>query len=194
MDRLPLSIPKLYIIKILLIDLPTQLFQILFTLLSITITLSFSYGAIFNTLLISSILGFFLFRYKFLTSYSKLPKPEPIESPSEGFDLHPDIVFEDETDIHPEFKSYPNDFFQSFLKSIKIFGYLEEPVLDELTRYLNTQRLVAGDILFQQNQHMGSIILLMMSMALKNTPLTEVKAMKRSKIKEKDLLWHIRLF
>ncbi|KXN72706.1 patatin-domain-containing protein [Conidiobolus coronatus NRRL 28638] len=113
--------------------------------------ISVHYGTIFNTFIVSSILGFFLIRYKFLTNYSKLPKPEPIEAPSEGFDLQPDTVFEDETDIRPEFKTYPNDFFRSFLKSIKIFGYLEEPVLNELTRYLNTQRLVAGDILFQEN-------------------------------------------
>lgn len=48
---------------------------------------------------------------------------------------------DDEDDDRTSFNSYLDE----FLQAIRIFGFLERPVFHELTRYLQTRRLLAGD-------------------------------------------------
>ncbi|KAL2890417.1 Lysophospholipase NTE1 [Ceratocystis lukuohia] len=75
-------------------------------------------------------------RYRFLNMYSRLP-PEP-QRKEPNVDLPPDN--------HDEgHKSGISNYLDEFLSAIKIFGYLERSVFHELTRSMQTKRLVAGE-------------------------------------------------
>ena len=68
--------------------------------------------------------------------YSRLP-PEPQRKEPE-IDLFPDT--------HEEgMKSGLSSYLDEFLSAIKIFGYLERPVFHELTRSMQTRKLIAGE-------------------------------------------------
>lgn len=76
------------------------------------------------------------FRYRYLNMYSRLP-PEPQRK-------EPDV------DLFPEtqeggIKSGLASYFDEFLSAIKIFGYLERPVFHELTRSMQTKKIIAGE-------------------------------------------------
>ncbi|KAL5601139.1 hypothetical protein BROUX41_005944 [Berkeleyomyces rouxiae] len=75
-------------------------------------------------------------RYRFLNMYSRLP-PEP-QRKEPNVDLPPDNHDEDH-------KSGMSNYLDEFLSAIKIFGYLERSVFHELTRSMQTKRLVAGE-------------------------------------------------
>lgn len=77
-------------------------------------------------------------RYRFLNMYSRLP-PEPQRKEPE-IDLYPDTS---EGDSKSGFSNYLDE----FLSAIKVFGYLERPVFHELTRTMQTRKLIAGEIL-----------------------------------------------
>jgi lysophospholipid hydrolase len=77
-------------------------------------------------------------RYRYLNMYSRLP-PEP-QRKEPQIDLFPDTHEEDT-------KSGLSSYLDEFLSAIKIFGYLERPVFHELTRSMQTRRLVAGETL-----------------------------------------------
>lgn len=75
-------------------------------------------------------------RYRILNMYSRLP-PEPQRKEPE-IDLFPDT--------HEEgIKSGLSNYLDEFLSAIKIFGYLERPVFHELTRSMQTRKLIAGE-------------------------------------------------
>lgn len=75
-------------------------------------------------------------RYRILNMYSRLP-PEPQRKEPE-IDLFPDT--------HEEgIKSGLSSYLDEFLSAIKIFGYLERPVFHELTRSMQTRKLIAGE-------------------------------------------------
>jgi lysophospholipid hydrolase len=75
-------------------------------------------------------------RYRYLNMYSRLP-PEPQRKEPE-IDLFPDT--------HEEgIKSGLASYLDEFLSAIKIFGYLERPVFHELTRSMQTRKLIAGE-------------------------------------------------
>lgn len=75
-------------------------------------------------------------RYRYLNMYSRLP-PEP-QRKEPDVDLFPDT--------HEEgIKSGLASYFDEFLSAIKIFGYLERPVFHELTRSMQTRKLIAGE-------------------------------------------------
>lgn len=77
-------------------------------------------------------------RYRFLNMYSRLP-PEPQRKEPE-IDLYPDTQ---EGDSKSGFSNYLDE----FLSAIKVFGYLERPVFHELTRTMQTRKLIAGETL-----------------------------------------------
>ncbi|RUS34556.1 hypothetical protein BC938DRAFT_479726 [Jimgerdemannia flammicorona] len=126
------------------ITIPTLLFRVL--------TWSFTLHLNFTSLLI--ILGilatgtYILVRYRVLTIYSRLTPTEATKPAATSFDLHPDPAGDSEY-AKPEFKNYPDEFLSAFLSSIKIFGYLEQPVFHELARHLQTKKLLEGDTLFR---------------------------------------------
>lgn len=75
-------------------------------------------------------------RYRILNMYSRLP-PEPQRKEPE-VDMFPDT--------HEEgMKSGLSSYLDEFLSAIKIFGYLERPVFHELTRSMQTRKLIAGE-------------------------------------------------
>ncbi|KAM0323440.1 hypothetical protein ACHAQA_008719 [Verticillium albo-atrum] len=75
-------------------------------------------------------------RYRILNMYSRLP-PEPQRKEPE-IDLFPDT--------HEEgVKSGLSSYLDEFLSAIKIFGYMERPVFHELTRSMQTRKLIAGE-------------------------------------------------
>ncbi|KAF9436853.1 phosphatidylcholine and lysophosphatidylcholine phospholipase [Entomortierella beljakovae] len=112
---------------------------------------SFTLRLTFTTLLIATIILCFIawavFRYRILTKYSRLPKTSPDKHGS-SFDLHPDNPFKSPQEEKIGM-TYPDEFLSAFLSSIKIFGYLEQPVFHELARHLQTRRLIAGDTILQ---------------------------------------------
>ncbi|KAI9262707.1 hypothetical protein BY458DRAFT_458865 [Sporodiniella umbellata] len=137
--------------------IPAVLFKIVgFTTISVPIffyriltwsfTLHLNFSSLLFTLIAIVTVAYLIVRYRFLTKYSRL---KPIKSPNmaSSFDLHPDT--QDTEDIKPGFKNYPDEFLSAFLSSIKIFGYLEQPVFHELARHLQTKKLLAGDTLFR---------------------------------------------
>lgn len=82
-------------------------------------------------------------RYRYLNLYSRLP-PEPQRKEPE-VDLFPDTH---EAGI----KSGLSNYLDEFLSAIKIFGYLERPVFHELTRSMQTRKLIAGETLNLENE------------------------------------------
>ncbi|KAJ1731537.1 Nte1p, partial [Coemansia biformis] len=96
---------------------------------------------------------------------------------ADRFDLHPDVVRNDDDDEQSYISSlearsgrghgnhgfdesrraagrqpgigFPADFLHMFMKSISIFGYIEEPVFHEFSRQLQTRRLLAGERMFE---------------------------------------------
>jgi lysophospholipid hydrolase len=77
-------------------------------------------------------------RYRYLNMYSRLP-PEP-QRKEPQVELFPDTQEEDA-------KSGLSNYLDEFLSAIKVFGYLERPVFHELTRSMQTRKLIAGETL-----------------------------------------------
>jgi lysophospholipid hydrolase len=77
-------------------------------------------------------------RYRYLNMYSRLP-PEP-QRKEPDIDLFPDTHEEDA-------KAGLSSYLDEFLSAIKIFGYLERSVFHELTRSMQTRKLIAGETL-----------------------------------------------
>ncbi|KJZ78027.1 Lysophospholipase NTE1 [Hirsutella minnesotensis 3608] len=75
-------------------------------------------------------------RYRILNMYSRLP-PEPQRKEPE-IDLFPDTHDENA-------KLGLSSYLDEFLSAIKIFGYLERSVFHELTRSMQTRKLIAGE-------------------------------------------------
>lgn len=82
-------------------------------------------------------------RYRFLNMYSRLP-PEP-QRKEPQIEIFPDTQ---ESDTKPGLANY----FDEFLSAIKVFGYLERPVFHELTRTMQTRKLIAGETLLLEEE------------------------------------------
>ncbi|KAI9476111.1 MAG: hypothetical protein EXX96DRAFT_575823 [Benjaminiella poitrasii] len=122
-----------------------------YRLLTWSFTLHLNFTSLLIILAVIAIIAYLIVRYRFLTKYSRL---KPINKPpkvASSFDLHPDTGDEDFAGYSKpgSYKNYPDEFLSAFLSSIKIFGYLEQPVFHELARHLQTKKLLAGDTLFR---------------------------------------------
>ena len=82
-------------------------------------------------------------RYRFLNMYARLP-PEP-QRKEPQVELFPDTQ---EGDSKPGLANYLDE----FLSAIKVFGYLERPVFHELTRTMQTRKLIAGETLLLEEE------------------------------------------
>ena len=82
-------------------------------------------------------------RYRFLNMYARLP-PEP-QRKEPQIDLFPDTQ---DGDSKPGLANYLDE----FLSAIKVFGYLERPVFHELTRTMQTRKLIAGETLLLEEE------------------------------------------
>lgn len=78
-----------------------------------------------------------------MNMYSRLP-PEP-QRKEPQLDLFPDVH---EGDTKPGLANYLDE----FLSAIKVFGYLERPVFHELTRTMQTRKLIAGETLMLEEE------------------------------------------
>ncbi|KAB5532628.1 lysophospholipase NTE1 [Coniochaeta sp. 2T2.1] len=123
-----------YALKMTTISVPTLLFTLFST--SLTVTMNATTLMVIIVAMLSGVS--WVVRYRYLNMYSRLP-PEP-QRKEPDIDLFPDTH---EEDAKSGFSSYLDE----FLSAIKIFGYLERPVFHELTRSMQTRRLVAGETL-----------------------------------------------
>ncbi|KAH7017727.1 hypothetical protein EDB80DRAFT_564135 [Ilyonectria destructans] len=121
-----------WVIRIATITLPTFLFTLFST--SWTVTMNATTLMFIMAALVSAVS--WVVRYRILNMYSRLP-PEPQRKEPE-IDLFPD-THEEGT------KSGLSSYLDEFLSAIKIFGYLERPVFHELTRSMQTRKLIAGE-------------------------------------------------
>ncbi|KAK0619812.1 lysophospholipase NTE1 [Immersiella caudata] len=123
-----------YALKLATFSVPSLLFTLFST--SLTVRLNATTLMLIMAAMVSGIS--WVVRYRYLNMYSRLP-PEP-QRKEPDVDLFPDT--------HEEgVKSGLANYFDEFLSAIKIFGYLERPVFHELTRSMQTRKLIAGETL-----------------------------------------------
>ncbi|QSZ36448.1 hypothetical protein DSL72_006327 [Monilinia vaccinii-corymbosi] len=123
-----------WLITFTTITMPTFLFTLFST--SLTFTMNATTLMLIMVAFVSTASWFV--RYRFLNMYSRLP-PEP-QRKEPQIDLYPDTQEEGS-------KSGFSNYLDEFLSAIKIFGYLERPVFHELTRSMQTRKLIAGETL-----------------------------------------------
>ncbi|KAF2500761.1 patatin-domain-containing protein [Lophium mytilinum] len=128
-----------WLITFTTITLPTWLFT-LFSM-SLTLTLNFTTLMLIIILLVSTI-SYFV-RYRFLTMYARLPAEPQREEPQ--VEVFPDTQEGDS-------KRGLSNYLDEFLSAIKVFGYLERPVFHELTRTMQTRKLIAGETLLLEEE------------------------------------------
>ncbi|KAH8681241.1 lysophospholipase NTE1 [Xylariales sp. PMI_506] len=121
-------------LKLTTISVPTLLFQLFSA--NLTVTMNATTLALIFALIISAVT--WVVRYRYLNMYSRLP-PEP-QRKEPDVDLPPDSHEEGN-------KPGMSNYLDEFLSAIKIFGYLERPVFHELTRSMQTRKLIAGETL-----------------------------------------------
>ncbi|KAF1826383.1 patatin-domain-containing protein [Dissoconium aciculare CBS 342.82] len=121
------------------LTLPTWLFSFLSTSLTFTMNMT---TLLLLLLVFASAVSWFV-RYRFLNMYARLP-PEPQRKDPE-VEVFPDSQ---ETDSKPGLANY----FDEFLSAIKVFGYLERQVFHELTRSMQTRKLIAGETLLLEEE------------------------------------------
>lgn len=134
-------IPSLlyWIVSFITITLPTWIFAFLSR--SFTLTLNMT-TLLILLLAFASTVSWFV-RYRFLNMYSRLP-PEP-QRKEPQVEVFPETQ---ESDSKPGLSNY----FDEFLSAIKVFGYLERPVFHELTRTMQTRKLIAGETLLLEEE------------------------------------------
>lgn len=121
-------------LKLTTISVPTLLFTFFST--SLTVTMNATTLALILFLMFSGVT--WVVRYRYLNMYSRLP-PEPQRKEPE-LDL---FAGAHEEGAKPGLSNYLDE----FLSAIRIFGYLERPVFHELTRSMQTRKLIAGETL-----------------------------------------------
>ncbi|KAG7798017.1 hypothetical protein KL929_001982 [Ogataea haglerorum] len=97
-----------------------------------------SFSTVILIAIVVSLATYAYIHYRYLTVYSRLPEDPKRQEPSMDTFL--------ETSGR-ERKSRQN-YLDEFLSAIKIFGYLESQVFNELTKSMQTQKLDSGEILF----------------------------------------------
>ena len=93
-------------------------------------------------LLVVSTISWFV-RYRFLNNYTRLAQEPQRKEPQ--IDLFPDTQ---DGDSKPGLANYLDE----FLSAIKVFGYLERPIFHELTRTMQTRKLIAGETLLLEEE------------------------------------------
>ncbi|EGP88598.1 uncharacterized protein MYCGRDRAFT_84945 [Zymoseptoria tritici IPO323] len=128
-----------WLIGFLTLTVPGWLFSFFSTSLTFTMNMT---TLLLLLLVMASTVSWFV-RYRFLNMYSRLP-PEP-QRKEPQVEVFPDSQ---ETDSKPGLANY----FDEFLSAIKVFGYLERPVFHELTRTMQTKKLIAGETLLLEEE------------------------------------------
>jgi lysophospholipid hydrolase len=121
------------LLHVTLLIVPKFILRLLGTRFSFTLSFS-SLLLIFGSFVVASLL---FVRYKTLTAYSKAVEERRQSPPVDTF------IGPRENDEKRRFGSYLDE----FLIAIKIFGYLEKPVFNELTKSMRTQKLDMNEVL-----------------------------------------------
>ncbi|KAK7714450.1 phosphatidylcholine and lysophosphatidylcholine phospholipase [Botryosphaeria dothidea] len=128
-----------WIITFTTITLPTWIF----TLASMSLTVTMNATTLLLIFLaFGSTISWFV-RYRFLNMYTRLP-PEP-QREEPHVEVFPDTQEGDS-------KRGLSNYLDEFLSAIKVFGYLERPVFHELTRTMQTRKLIAGETLLLEEE------------------------------------------
>ncbi|KIX07221.1 uncharacterized protein Z518_01874 [Rhinocladiella mackenziei CBS 650.93] len=128
-----------WVIAFTTITLPTWLFT-LFSM-SLTFTMNFTTLLLIFLAIVSTISWFI--RYRYLNVYERLPQEPQRKEPQ--IDLFPN------TEDGGSKQGLAN-YLDEFLSAIKVFGYLERPVFHELTRTMQTRKLIAGETLLLEEE------------------------------------------
>ncbi|KAF7681353.1 patatin-like serine hydrolase [Alternaria burnsii] len=130
--------------------LPTLLYWVTYTLptwlftlfsMSLTFTMNFTTLMLVVVFVVSTV-SYFV-RYRYMTMYARLPPEPQREEPQ--VEVFPDSAESDS-------KRGLSNYLDEFLSAIKVFGYLERPVFHELTRTMQTRRLVAGETILLEEE------------------------------------------
>ncbi|RMZ84128.1 hypothetical protein DV738_g687, partial [Chaetothyriales sp. CBS 135597] len=127
------------------LTLPTWLF----TLFSMSLTFTMNFTTILLIILAFMSAAVWLIRYRFLNVYARLPQDPPRQQPH--IELFPDSQ---DGDSKPGLSNYLDEFFSA----IKVFGYLERHVFHELTRTMQTRKLMAGETLLLEEEKGFSLV------------------------------------
>ncbi|KAI4108476.1 MAG: hypothetical protein L6R37_001080 [Teloschistes peruensis] len=128
-----------WLITFTTITLPT----VLFTLFSTSLTFTMNATTLLLILLVFASTISWIVRYRYLNMYARLP-PEP-QRKEPQIDLYPDTQ---ESYSKPGLANYLDE----FLSAIKVFGYLERSVFHELTRTMQTRKMIAGETLLLEEE------------------------------------------
>ncbi|KAF2748023.1 lysophospholipase NTE1 [Sporormia fimetaria CBS 119925] len=128
-----------WIVTFSTITLPTWLF----TLFSTTLTFTMNFTTLMLIVLFVVSTVSYLVRYRFMTMYTRLPPEPQREEPK--VEVFPDTQEGDS-------KRGLSNYLDEFLSAIKVFGYLERPVFHELTRTMQTKKLIAGETLLLEEE------------------------------------------
>ncbi|KAI9660101.1 MAG: phosphatidylcholine and lysophosphatidylcholine phospholipase [Bathelium mastoideum] len=128
-----------WLISFATITLPTWIF----TVLSMSLTFTMNMTTLLLILVAFASTVSWIVRYRFLDMYSHLP-PEP-QRKEPQIDVFPESQ---EGDSKPGLSNYLDE----FLSAIKVFGYLERHVFHELTRTMQTRKLIAGETLLLEEE------------------------------------------
>lgn len=128
-----------WVISFVTLTLPAWIFNFLSTSLTFTMNMT---TLLLLLVAFASTVSWFV-RYRFLNMYSRLP-PEPQRKEPE-IEIFPDAQ---DADSKPGLANY----FDEFLSAIKVFGYLERPVFHELTRTMQTRKLIAGETILLEEE------------------------------------------
>ncbi|ODV82988.1 hypothetical protein CANARDRAFT_209580 [[Candida] arabinofermentans NRRL YB-2248] len=112
----------------------------IYSILSYTFEIKLSFSTLLIIFFIVITTTYSYIRYKYLTIYSRLPEESKRQEPLID-------TFLDTSNQNGRNRS-SNFFFYEFLSSIKIFGFLESIVFNELTKSMQTKKLDPGEILF----------------------------------------------
>lgn len=121
------------------ITLPTWIFTFLST--SLTLTVNMTTLLLILVFVVSTVS--WLVRYRWMNMYTRLPPSPQRKEPL--IEVFPDTQG---ADSKPGLSNYLDE----FLSAIKVFGYLERPVFHELTRTMQTRKLIAGETLLLEEE------------------------------------------
>ncbi|KAH3662362.1 hypothetical protein OGAPHI_005614 [Ogataea philodendri] len=108
----------------------------LYSIVSYIMQIALSFSTVLIVAVLVSLATYAYIHYKYLTVYSRLPEDPKRQEPLIDTFLE---------NAGAEHKSRLN-YLDEFLSAIKIFGYLESQVFNELTKSMQTQKLDSGEI------------------------------------------------
>lgn len=134
----------------LLVTIPRIAVIILQTSFSVNVTVSLV--LIYMALTLS--LSIYIVRHKYLTRYSANSVPPKQEKLPQKYNLALDYVM----NTKKRSRESNGNYLDEFLSAIKVFGYLERPVFNELTKNMTTQKLAPDEILYLDEKLGFSIV------------------------------------